>query len=1479
MTLTIVPDLAVKLPFIFKNYTGALPQPSESDIWFPVPNGITSLPPAPAYDTAPELIPVNSTEAPSYFDPYNPDISHLFTDLLPAEKPPEYPVSLTDPPLLQPLDVIIPILARVRSILAVRTADYLLTLPVEEVTCVTRLTVDNHKTISAEAYAGVIQGKNADLMVTRVLQSEAGNITYTPADSNLSVYPFKIFGEMGSVSAQDPRSLVIIEGEGSVGDLVGKNIVTLGGSTSTIRPAFYIEDDSSGIMNNVPVGLGAIHYSAGAPAYLQYSPLPGNEVTNLIDLTVEYWGNLSDISTTVCIWSDGTHFAYVRPTTTETSLVLAKSMPNGSIVDLIVHPFNFSQYAKWYHFVIEQFSGAVYVYINGVKAPTTTPAFMSYNGPQYLFGHLDTYTANIRYTAPMHIDNFRVTNYALYKGSNFTPVKLAHKLSATLIRLVKKIKCDTRVFNLTGFDANFTRISKRLAPEAGVFAHTGYQAGYRRPRLVLRGEATSITRSGLNTSDIPTWVGSSTLATNSSTLGASISWPSGYAVGDIGFLVIEVSGDDQTFDVTYPNILGWNRISGTPIVNVGDATGSRLHVWWRRAVTTSEPAVYMPAIPDHIMAVLAVFRGSTVEGLPFAYSQINSTTTNANSLTIPGFDTVTHNALITHIISRANDSSSALFTGLTNSSLSGITERVDVGTANGNGGGIAIYTGSTRKKTTIANSVISSSVNTIYNVLTLALRPARTNLSNRYKLVPAFASFISNFASLWLANKGNIVLNTPDVNLKTARKLLADVTNYNESGVEAMFGGRYAIPPTFQAAGTQGSGTAGFSVSWPAHQTNDVAVLVIESSGADSSLTPPSGWSAVPGSPVTDVATTAGSRLTVWWKRATSASEAAVAIPDGGDHQVARIFTFRGCVPYGNPWDVVTTGTKTTASTTATVPSITTSLFGTRVVMIVGRPNDDASVTHFGVPTNANLTSIVECGEAGTTDGNGGGFVVATGIRQLRGAIGTSTLTKTASTTDTYMVLALRSYAPAVLAVAGDPGAFGATGQDSTLTYDVGFDIVTAATGVFNLAGAPVNISSSRKLVGAPQVRTIAGQNVNLIIVKNIKSSVGALIINGQDASVERSYKLLGDAGTLLCNTAPVQLLASLKLVGEFGSATLSGQTAKLDRPLVLIGASSAVTLNSSEVNLSYNRSSVAVPADYAITGNIATLRRGLNSRNESAAYTLSGSDVVLNARVSLRADTITCTLVGQAVNLTYNRKLTPTEAGSIALSGLSSNLIVSRKVIGVAAQYLAAGIAAQLSSIRKLNILAGNFTATGQNNTFNSARSIIAASGLISLNGQAAQLGTVKKVTGAYGSCTLAGQNVELTVFISTGPLNIDGGTSTANFVDSYDGGNSSSSFEDTIAFVLPLNAEGYDLHLNGQASFRYNSDKLMRGDAGAFTLNGQTANITIVRKLPVDVVNIALAGNAATLFKNELSTYHGSIQGQWFDWDYIGNVDWWGV
>ena len=213
--------------------------------------------------------------------------------------------------------------------------------------------------------------------------------------------------------------------------------------------------------------------------------------------------------------------------------------------------------------------------------------------------------------------------------------------------------------------------------------------------------------------------------------------------------------------------------------------------------------------------------------------------------------------------------------------------------------------------------------------------------------------------------------------------------------------------PNFQAAGGAVTGTGSVTPAWPAHAIGDIALLFIESAGGQpATLSTAAGFVAVANSPKATGAGTAGTQLTVFWARATSAAMPAPTVADPGDHVYAQILTYRGVIAAGNPWDVTGGGVKAAATNSVTVTGVTTTEPNTRIVQAVTRDLDSAG-TPFSAETNANLTGITERVDGGTTSGNGGGFAVWDGVMATAGATGNTTATVTSSI-NAFLTVALR---------------------------------------------------------------------------------------------------------------------------------------------------------------------------------------------------------------------------------------------------------------------------------------------------------------------------------------------------------------------------------------------------------------------------------------------------------------------------------------
>src|SRR5436309_12976956 len=218
-----------------------------------------------------------------------------------------------------------------------------------------------------------------------------------------------------------------------------------------------------------------------------------------------------------------------------------------------------------------------------------------------------------------------------------------------------------------------------------------------------------------------------------------------------------------------------------------------------------------------------------------------------------------------------------------------------------------------------------------------------------------------------------------------------------------------AAPPTYQAAGTVQSGTGTLTVAWPAHAINDIGLLIIETQNEAVTLgTNAANWTQVTNSPQGTGTTSTGTKLTVFWSRATSTSMGAVGVNDAGDHQIAQIITFRGVTTSGNPWDV-TAGDVTPSTTTAvSIPGATTTVPNTLVVAIVSNGSDINAAQVPGSFTNSDLSSVTKRQDNQTTASGGGGFTVATGSKALAGAYGPTSATLGFSSLQGRMSIALR---------------------------------------------------------------------------------------------------------------------------------------------------------------------------------------------------------------------------------------------------------------------------------------------------------------------------------------------------------------------------------------------------------------------------------------------------------------------------------------
>jgi hypothetical protein len=220
------------------------------------------------------------------------------------------------------------------------------------------------------------------------------------------------------------------------------------------------------------------------------------------------------------------------------------------------------------------------------------------------------------------------------------------------------------------------------------------------------------------------------------------------------------------------------------------------------------------------------------------------------------------------------------------------------------------------------------------------------------------------------------------------------VTGTNAAGSTSATTPAVTVDPTpvVIAVGAAAAGLGAVSVVWPTHKTNDIGMLLSET--ANEAVATGTGFTALSPVGTGTAAATDAVRLSMQWKRATSAAEPDVAIADAGDHVLCRIITVRGCPTGSTPVSVLASQTLSVAASPMSWIDATTAVDNTLVGLALAHPEDTAAAGFAGF-VNASLSGFIEQTDAGTALGNGGGLFLGTAKKATAGAIGVSTSTTT----------------------------------------------------------------------------------------------------------------------------------------------------------------------------------------------------------------------------------------------------------------------------------------------------------------------------------------------------------------------------------------------------------------------------------------------------------------------------------------------------
>jgi hypothetical protein len=171
-------------------------------------------------------------------------------------------------------------------------------------------------------------------------------------------------------------------------------------------------------------------------------------------------------------------------------------------------------------------------------------------------------------------------------------------------------------------------------------------------------------------------------------------WLTGHQTNDIALDVYESANEavvlgtnPDSFAETADSPQGTGVAPGTP------NTATRLTAFWCRATSSAMQAYQATDAGDHILACQLLIRGCATTGNPFDVTA-GDTAASATAVSIPGDTTTEADCLIVAIVVNATDSTTPQVSGWANASLTNFLERFNDQSGSGNGGGIAIASGS-----------------------------------------------------------------------------------------------------------------------------------------------------------------------------------------------------------------------------------------------------------------------------------------------------------------------------------------------------------------------------------------------------------------------------------------------------------------------------------------------------------------------------------------------------------------------------------------------------------------------------------------------------------------------------------------------------------------------------------------------------------------------------------------------------------------
>lgn len=516
-----------------------------------------------------------------------------------------------------------------------------------------------------------------------------------------------------------------------------------------------------------------------------------------------------------------------------------------------------------------------------------------------------------------------------------------------------------------------------------------------------------------------------------------------------------------------------------------------------------------------------------------------------------------------------------------------------------------------------------------------------------------------------------------------------------------------------------GNPTTSFTVVIPSQVlTNDVLFLLVTSRDSTGAGTLSCTDDDSGGNTWTKIGNSTDHKITLWYKRATSATASkTITIANAVGSSAGVLKCFSGALSSATPYANIVI--ESNASADESHAGFTPSQANSMICAGVCNTGNDNAVTSLSFATAGATTMTEKTSMGGSDCAAAFGHVVQSG-----GPTGTGTLTWSQTNGTTYSItweILIQKYeldcAPGSYSFSGaaaglgkaytmdaQPGSYSITGVAASLLKA---KAINAETGSYAITGVAAQLARNRFMDAAPGSYAISGLNATLAKGYNINAESGSYALNGVAASFLRALVINAEPGAYSLSGIAASLLQHYVLNAESGAYVWTGASAQLAALRAIAAMAGSYAWDGAALSALAHRILNAAPGSYLLNGTPANLLALRALRAEPGAYTLNGVDALLEfipggggQVFELNCEPGSYSVTGANASLLANRSIT-LEPGTYLVVGADARLNAHRVIQALAGAYNLTGEQAQLAANRVMNLEPGTYVVNGVPVTF----------------------------------------------------------------------------------------------------------------------------------------------------------------------------------